>query len=421
MKYKILFFDSWKGGVHNFTRLHSAFEEAGFEQLLVHLGSWGNEEIFIKEEVINNLAVRDISYYPNESFERLLITEKPDAVLFLSTHTFAHRALIRYCRKFEIPTINLYHGFVRVQDVDNKKGAYTISFWPYFRFALQRIPKLLTKTIPCYMNSLRKTNAKREDWGHFLRNLKETVTKPGFIRTAPDAKTSICMVYANADKQHAIDAYGFASSELFEVGNPDLEAFGLTEEMLGFGLNNKTKNKKAVLYIDTALTATGLIVKSKSEYLKHILATSEKLRERGLTLLFKPHPETIRLYNITDFEDAGIEIVSNKHLIPRLMECCAVITEPSTLSLIPAFMAMPLFLAQFPPLQELRFGEVLTSYPRAIKLTKLDTIADTISEIDFKEHNAVYNWIRDNSGPLPAHDMPKRVVNNVLGLLNKNR
>ena len=43
-------------------------------------------------ETIGDLPVRDISSYPKRGFPDILDAEQPDAVLFLSTETFAHRA-----------------------------------------------------------------------------------------------------------------------------------------------------------------------------------------------------------------------------------------------------------------------------------------------------------------------------------------
>ena len=235
-KHKVLFFDSWKGGSHNFVRLVDSFEKANIETLLVHLGSWGNEVIYEKEEEINGLKVRDISYYPSRDLRDLLRVEKPDLVLFLSTHTFAHRAIIRYCNSMKIPTVNLYHGFVRVQDVENKEGAYKVSKVAYSLFVLKRLPKLLTHTLPSYIKALARTHASKEDWGYFKRNIIETVTKPGSTRTAPDAKTTACMVYAQADVEHAVKTYNFEIEDVYIVGNPDLSVFNLTPALIAYGL-----------------------------------------------------------------------------------------------------------------------------------------------------------------------------------------
>lgn len=420
MKYKVLFFDSWKGGVHNFIRLNEAFDQASIDSLLVHLCSWGNEEIIVKEELVNNLLVRDISYYPDSNFKKILEREKPDLVLFLSTHTFAHRAMIRYCDFLGIPTINLYHGFVRVQAVDTNKNPYKVNKFAYLRFAFSRLPKMLTNTLPCYINSLIATKAKSDEWGFFFRNLKEIVTKPSNLRVARDAKTTRCLVYAAADKQHAMKTYDFIEEHVIDVGNPDLISFGMKKEYIGVGLSEITITHKDVIYIDTALTATGLLFANQAEYIQHLIDTKNELERQGLKLILKPHPDTKRLYDLNVFRNAGIEILENDKFVERLFTSCAVLLEPSTLALIPALMGIPMVLPTYGKLADLLFGEVLHTYPRAITLNNLSKLSEALKmESEKFDTTACEHWFNTNSGPLPAEEMPNRVAEQILKLIVK--
>lgn len=420
MKYKVLYFDSWKGGINSFIRLNKAFHQASIDSLLIHLGSWGNEELIVKEEIVDNLLVRDISYYSGSSFKKILEREKPDLVLFLSTHTFAHRAMIRYCDFLAIPTINLYHGFVRVQAVDSNKNPYKVNKLAYLKFALSRLPKMLKHTLPCYIDALITTKAKTDDWGSFLRNLIEIFTKPSNLRVASDAKTTSCLVYADADIQHAIDLYGFKKQDVIAVGNPDLISFGMKKEFIGFGLTDITIKHRDVIYIDTALTATGLIFANQIEYIQHLMDTKNELERQGLKLILKPHPETKRLYDLNVFKNAGIEVLDNNKFIERLLTTCAVIVEPSTLALIPALMGIPMVLPTYGKLADLLFGEVLHTYPRAIILNNISNLCEKLKmESEEFDANACEQWFNTNSGPLPAEEMPNRVVEQILKLLVK--
>jgi hypothetical protein len=418
MKLKVLFFDSWKGGINNFVRLNEAFDKIGLDRLLIHLGSWGNEEVTIKEEIIGKLLVRDISYYSNTNLKKLLELEKPDLVLFLSTHTFAHRAMIRYCNSLDIPTINLYHGFVRVQAVDSIKNPYKVNKFAYFKFALKRLPKMITKTLPCYIKSLIETKSNLEEWRFFFRNLIEIITKPSNLRVAKDSKTTRCLVYASADKQHAMKTYGFVEEHVIDVGNPDLISFGMKIEHFSVGLMKKTILNKNVIYIDTALTATGLIFANQKEYIQHLIDTKEELSLQGLNLRLKPHPETKRLYDLNVFKNVGIEIIENENFIEELLSSCAVIVEPSTLALIPALMGIPMVLPTFGKLEPLLFGEVLLTYPRSIMLDNLSNFSTELKkESENLDLSKCEKWVNINSGPLPAEEMPNRVTNQILKLI----
>ncbi len=420
MRRKVLFFDSWKGGINNFLRLNESFDENGIDRLLIHLGSWGNEEITVKEEVISRLLVRDISYYSNSNFKKILELEKPNLVLFLSTHTFAHRAMIRHCKSQGIPTINLYHGFVRVQSVDTVQNPYKVNKFAYLKFALNRLPKMLTKTLPCYVSSMIITKASFEEWMVFIRNLREIVTKPSNLRVAKDSKTTLCLVYANADKQHAIKTYGFVEDEIIDVGNPDLITFGLKTDFFGFGLKSTKLESNKIIYIDTALTATGLIFANQSEFIEHLIETKKALNEQGFNLSLKPHPETKRLYDLNLFRNSGIDIIENEMLMQNLLQACAVIVEPSSLALIPALMGIPIILPTYGKLKKLLFGEVLISYPRAIKLSNLTQLSGQLKiEREKIDKNNFSDWVNLNAGPLPAEDMPQRVTSQILKLINE--
>src|SRR6478609_3090333 len=125
--WKVIGFDSWTGGAHHYQRLIDAFRAQGLALSLVHIGSWGSDLGRPPVETIGDLPVRDISSYPKRGFPDILDAERPDAVLFLSTETFAHRAFNLYCKSRGIPTVNLYHGLVRVQAVDDEGSAYKVN------------------------------------------------------------------------------------------------------------------------------------------------------------------------------------------------------------------------------------------------------------------------------------------------------
>lgn len=409
---KILFFDSWKGGIHNFYRLNDALSERGFESLLVHLGSWGNEEQTIREEVVGGLLTRDISFYNGIGFEKILEHEKPDVVLFLSIHTFAHRAFIRYCKKAGIPTILLYHGFVRVQDVDdNTKGAYKVNFFSYAKRIIERIPKLLQYTMPCYIKSLIRTESTVKDWMFLIKNIVYAFTRPTVFNISPDAKTSLCLIYASADRVHAKDVYSFSDEQIKEVGNPDFISFSLNQEDIASNLNVGFNDGEFVMYIDTALLVTGLFFKSQKEYIEHLEELAKEIKRMGKTMLFKPHPETARLCDLSKLDLDLIKIIDKNDFVTMLKNTICVISEPTTLSIIPCTMGIPLLLAKNNRLSELRFGHVLRTYPRMAYLEELAMLEVSIKNIlSSADSESLEQWISLNLGPLPAKEMPARVV-----------
>lgn len=423
MKYKVLFFDSWKGGIGSFHRLVQPLKAVGIDSMLLHLGSWGNEPVCVREETLKDLKIRDISYYNSKNFDEILDIEKPDLVLFLSTATFAHRAFIRYCHIKNIPTLFTFHSIARVESVDKGDTPYKTNIIAYIIFVLQRLPTLLTKALPCYIRALIKTKATKKDWFYLIENLIDHVRKPSKRKVSLDAKTTLCSIYTDVDKTYAIEAYGFAVDEIISVGNPDLIEFGFKAAHVGCMHNlASTSSNDKVLYIDTGYAATGLFFANGDEQLQHIVATSNALRNQGKEMYFKPHPATLQLLNLDILKKENIKIINNPSLITTLQSCCAVIAETSTLALIPALMGLPLLLPRYGKLHALKFGHVLSSYPNTQILSNLDNFKEAITQCqDGFDGNKLKEWTATNLGPLPAEDMPKRVTDIVLSLIHQNK
>src|SRR5438105_13315819 len=135
---KVIGFDSWTSGSHHFQRLQEPLRSRGLDLILVHIGSWGSDTGRPREEQLGDLVVRDISAYGGRNLAEVLDRENPAAVIFLSTDTFAHRAFNRFCRQRNLPTINLYHGLVRVQAVD-EGSPYQLNLWAHARFVSSRL------------------------------------------------------------------------------------------------------------------------------------------------------------------------------------------------------------------------------------------------------------------------------------------
>ena len=166
---KIIGFDSWTGGSKFYKQLVDPLKMCGCRLKLIHLGSWGVDKGRPKEETLDGLSVCDIAYYRGRDFIEILDYEKPDAVLFLSTGTFAHRAFNRLCRMRKIPTILQYHGLMRAL-ADNSGTPYQFNFFNQFLFVITRVHKMLSKTWPAYMSSLWTTRASCSEWLRFVKD-----------------------------------------------------------------------------------------------------------------------------------------------------------------------------------------------------------------------------------------------------------
>jgi hypothetical protein len=413
---KVIGFDSWTVGAQNFARIARAFAESGCDFRVVHIGSWGGDLGRPAAEQVQGVEYRDILAYGSNRLEVVLDVERPCAVVFLSVDTFAHRAFNRLCMKRRIPTLHLYHGLVSVQDVQQVRG-YRVNLRAQARFILERIPKALCRIWPAYAASMLATGATLSDWARFVGDILVMASGRRPRKAAPDARTDKCCVYVEADIDHAVRRYGFSADQVLPVGNPDLYQFGLEPHDAGSHLRADDRRVE-VMYIDTGLVYTGLVFSSRAHFVQHLVRTRDALAaQQGLRLVFKPHPDHQRSGMLDELAAAGIAMCSRDDFMPRLRQCRAAIVEPSSLSILPALLGMPLLLAQYGPLTGQPYGSVLTGYPRHRMLTDLDRAGTLLKEEAARvEVPHVQAWIARNAGPLPAEAMPGRVVQIVLAM-----
>lgn len=404
---KVIGFDSWTGGVQNFERIARELTARGCEFRVVHIGSWGGDAGRPASERIEGVEYRDISAYGTNRLDAVLEAERPDAVVFLSVDTFAHRAFNRLALKRGIPTLHLYHGLVSVQEVGPVR-AYKVNWAAQARFILERIPKALRRIWPAYASAMRATGAKAADWRRFAGDILVMASGRRPHTAAPDARTTKCCVYVEADAGHALQRYGFRPEDVVAVGNPDLARFGLESADVGLHLGHAETGHE-VMYIDTGLVYTGFVFESRAQFVQHLVATRDALAAQGLALVFKPHPDHLRSGMMEELAAAGVATCSREEFMPRLRRCSAAIVEPSSLSVVPALMGLPLFLAQYGPLAGQRYGQVLTSYPRHHLLQDCTQVGALLAASN-TDRAAAKDWIARNAGPLPAEAMPARVA-----------
>lgn len=416
---KVIAFDSWVGGVFNIERLVLAFKFCGLELLLIHVGSWGHDKNRKIEEHCGTLHVRDILYYKGLSFRDIIEHERPVAVLFLSTQAFAHQAFNRYCKGFGIPTLHLYHGIVCVQAAtSNELGRPNIS--RYITLICSRIVKNCVHTGPVYIKALWQTKASLKDWLWFVNEIWCKIVGRYLIVAAPDTSTTACCVYTEADMQHAANRYRLPLKAVFSVGNPDLVRFGLSQEKIGEGLLRLHPRVNNVLYIETALFEAGMVFSSVNDYIRHILETKRSLDDQGFKLIVKLHPASCRTELPKLLQQSGVQLCSNEEFVVLLEMVSAVIVEPSSAALVPALYGLPLFLACYGKLSLQKYGEVLMTYPRARKLDAIDSFSILLESILQQTNlNETYAWINKNSGPMPAENMPQRVANVIMSLIEQ--
>lgn len=413
----ILGFDSWTGGAHNFQRLVPAFRERGLDLMLLHIGSWGGDVGRPVEEQIGELYVRDVSYYGGMNLPAILNMENPAAVLFLSNDVFVHRAINRYCGLKGIPTIHLYHGLVEIQSTQNER-MYKVNPLNQLLYVLRRIPKAICKVWPLYALAMHKSKAGLRDWSRFGSDILNMTLGKYIEVAARDSRTTACAVYTQADVRHAMHKYGYPEMDVHIVGNPDLSKFNLNDQMLAGSLSPARQYNDEIVYVDTGLIYAGMVFSGPADYLLHLIDLAKVLKNKGLKLAIKLHPDHFRTDLPNQITNQGIRVIADSEFVTSLLKCRASIVEPSTAALIPALLGVPVLLASFGKLKNQKYGKVLMEYPRSALLTTADEIVDVITNI---EKHCIFHipaWIEKNAGPLPAHQMPDRVASIIKTLIS---
>ncbi len=408
---KILFFDSWKGGIRNFYRLNSELQKIKLNPLLIHLSSWEKDFLGEKEEIVNGLLARDISYYKGLSFSEIIDIEKPDIVLLLSVNTFAHWAFVRLCNNKNIPTIFLFCGLLSVQSGQVKNtSSFELNYVSFLKKIYTRIPRLLKYALPVYARALLETDASTLDWIYFFRMIFFSALKPAVVKSLKNVRTTHCIIYAKSDMASALNLYGYKESEISIVGNPDFMQFDF-DDYNHLEISGLQDSCDYVIYIDTALLASGYYFKNLDQFLEHLLLLNEEIQRIGKKMVLKPHPDTINLYDLSLLSSNGILIIGNDDLMHFLGKSYCVLTEPSTLSIVPCALGLPVLLVNFGKLKGIKFGSSLVTYPKSAVIDNISQINSVVIQLRNKNlYSELYEWRQFNVGPIPFSEMPQRVA-----------
>jgi hypothetical protein len=415
----ILGFDSWTGGIRNYIRLVDPLNNLGYHLILLHIGSWGHDKGREQEEFIEGLHVRDIAYYKGSTFYEILKIEKPKAVIFLSLSAFAHMSFNRTALFLNIPTINLFHGLVNVQDFSAPVEGKSLSVYN-FNFLKSKLAKDLSKNIfrliPNYINSLIITKAPFQQWVKLFEHINDKLLNKLHINF--DCKTTKTFVYVESDVSFANKVIGNPIDSIEVVGNPDLMDFKIEEMHIGLSLKNLDPPKK-ITYIDTATIEWGHGHSSFDEYFEHYVETCKTVKSLGYEFAVKFHPAILRKYSLSPFEEMGIEIISNDNFLTNLLMSKAVIVESSSVAVVPGILGLPIFLAKYGNLKKMTFGEAINSYERVSDLNDLKNLGFLLENVEnnFSKENTL-KWINQTVGPLPSSQMPSRVASSINRLIN---
>jgi hypothetical protein len=320
---KVLFHDNWTRGIHNFLPLADELRREGADCLLVHRGSWGSETDRPKEEEIDGLLCRDISFYRTRILYKMLASERPDVVVILNTNFIADRAIVLAGRALGIQTAYLMHGVLEtggeIQEIQKASTERMHSQrW-------QRVGKYLREVLPNYFWSgscAQPFFAFRPD--PYLLIAKTFLRPEKYVYYPPPSPELQCdhgLVWAKVYARHLSELYGYQPDRLEVVGHPPLDpVFRLLREP-------PAESKSRAFLADLRLSVEQpFVVFLESPFVEQqfagwtpavrdalIEALVESCRQAGRTLVIKLHPSST-FDNRRRSEDPVVRVVRTTDL-----------------------------------------------------------------------------------------------------------
>jgi hypothetical protein len=353
IKMKIAYFDYWTGGIDNFTPIHNKLISDGHEVILMHIGSFNDNDV-VEEEIKKDIICRDISYYKTIFIINMLKIEKPDVLLTLNTSYIIDRAVIMACKKLKIRTVFMMHGIKSFGDegVDELIPSLRRSYNGK-RKKIGKIPKYLKYVIPNYIKSAWNYNPEKIIKLKFLYVLSKYYNDFAKSMLYPPVAEELladkCLIYTAQDKAY-YQKLGYSNSSIKVVGNSKYDEIIRREKH-----NKKIKNNFEInimklspyaLYLDEALPEQNdmygitKIIRNKT-----INEISHALKKRGINLIVKLHPASeIENFNI----DKNIPIF-NEHLDDLIYNSKFCISSSSTTIYNCAIFRKPVFSPRWGP------------------------------------------------------------------------
>lgn len=418
----ILGIDSWRGGIKYFLNLHPEFKQSGYKLVLLNFGSWGQDPGHPKYELIQGMEVYDIRFFKAKSFTTILNHFNPQAILFFSLNSILHQSVNIYAIRLKIPTFHVFHGIVSVQSIETE-NLYKISFSNAFLTLSRAFWRNLTHVLPFFYKALFIAGYMRDSWDLPLQLIQRRVFFKNKL-SSPYTKTNLGFVYIAQDVDIMINAYGNKPSSVSVVGNLDLKVHSIKNTevaMLCTRSNPQSSSIRSnVIYLDTALYHEGIIFKTQSEYLDHLIATNDALRKQSLRLCIKLHPA----WNASSLPlllfEHGVNVLDAFSTKTAILNAHSVLTEPTSLSILPAVLGAKVALASYGKLKTLQFGTLITSYPAAFHCHEISTYRDCIDNMTINTSRQL-QWIETNKGPWPPHLFAHRVTTTVHEYLTSSR
>ena len=352
---KIVYFDYWTKGIKRFLRLNGKLKDAGHDTMLLHTGSARCTHV-PKEEIIQGVLCRDISYYETNFIFDALSKIDPDVLLSINTTYLFDRALILACKNLNIRSVFLMNG-------DKPAGARQNEFIDMINKRHKRFYSKLFKVlkyakfyIPNYLNSLVKHSRGNFFNQHPLLVLLSYYRDPGFAYESPIYPEELihdrCLVFSNAYIPY-YEKIGYKKEQISVVGNPEYEKLLLDKSRNTFDVNSLPEDVKRLVhqkskyavYLEEANVEHMIPGWSNDVRNHHLDAIGEALKKQSMLLVVKLHPLTSRQSVNVKSDNILIYDTCTLHVLIKYSLFC--ISHMSSTINIPVLLDKPIIIPQW--------------------------------------------------------------------------
>jgi len=342
---KVVYFDYWTGGIHNFVPLDKELKKLNHETMLFHIGSF-NEHVEVKEK-IGDIECFDISYFDTKFIYKALEKIKPDVVISLNTTYIFDRVLVQSCKLLGIKTIFMMHG-IRATGTNLKDSIVQMekSYGGIYK-KIAKASKYFSTVIPNYIFSSYKFNILEFLKLRFLRVLIDYFLNTGRAFYFPSYSIELlhdkCLVYAIK----YIDYYkqvGYREEQIFVVGDPKQDTLFARIANKDFCITNlpqkiqeliENNHKYAIYLEDSFVESNNLFGWTKEDRNYQISEIANRLKHDGIKLVLKVHPTTcISCININSDNCIVVEKIDLESLIWHSFFCIAHISSTVNIAVL---------------------------------------------------------------------------------------
>ena len=402
---KVCFIDTWLA-LENFGPIHKALKLKGIDSMLIHTSSFDSSNIEKKEQIINGMLCRDISFYNTRFIYNAIKFEKPDVILNLTSFYILDRAINYICRTLDITSIFLMPGTREIDLVYIENEEYHHRFKQLNSQRLSRAKKYLLYTIPNYFYSGFKYNKyflfSIEPWKSLIQLFLNPAKKAMYPTPSSEIHADKALVFSDVYKLFFKTMYGYKDDKIVCVGNPKLD--GVFEYLVNPPKKEKInklliqhslpREQPFISFFTSPFVESGYKGWTREFRVREYKRIQKIVNKYGYHLVLKLHPSMFNDQFLYDYgEEDGVTVVDNIDTPLLTYLSSSVLGHSSSTLLLPIVYGKALIIIRWESCAFIndRFSEYGVSYLS----TDNNDLEKYISNIDVLTKEQTHNKKRD--------------------------